>query len=778
MSLKKLSLKKRGYKSFEDWNSDPNHEYIGRNMSRHVAGALGSKWGNPYKPKKGNKNSLKRCLERYENHIRRNPRLFNAVMELEGKELGCWCKPSPCHGDILIKLFRERQGILSYPSCSMSNIPSISSPLRLTGGGSGCTSDCQEDDEVGFQGDGLFVNIPSICSTPLGGENIPECEDVTSDDAIAQGNKILSFVNHESQGNLDNTEFQSSSIFVNNPPISSQSSQNSQYVLNENDPESANRVDSMLEQDIRGILLETGYTIEEISDIISQDRCNESACSEEPSFVDGNMSLLDDIEDPFAILKDLKEKNSERPVIAHLNINSLSPKFEPLTEMVKDSIDFLLVTESKLDDTFPMGQFQIEGFSRPIRLDRNRNGGGLIVFTRDDLTCRELKPRVLYPELECTFLEMRIRHNKWLVLVGYNPQKENISYFLEKVSFEVDKLLPKYDNLLMLGDWNSAVTEECMSHFCDMYELENLIKEPTCFKSTGNPSSIDVILTNKKSKFQNSMTVETGLSDFHKMTVTVMKNHFKKKEPIRIVYHDKSKFDAVRFREKIKYKIERKGNMSLDELQNMIVSDYVQDAPLKEKVLRGNNAPFMNRTLSQAFSTRARLKNKKQKCPTQENEALYRKQRNYCVSLLRKEKKTHYNNIDLSSLKDQKRFYEIVKPKFTGKSKVKEKITLIEKEELIADEGKIAEIMNNYFVDAVSNLGIKKSGCVEVVGRSVKTIEQKIDAILESYKSHPSIVMIKSKVTVTTKFKFKDTNADEMYRKMILLDSKKSNPRR
>ena len=63
VSLKKSSLTCRGYKSFEDWNSDPNHVYIGRNMSHHVAGALGSKWGNPFKAKKNkfkkvNKNSL------------------------------------------------------------------------------------------------------------------------------------------------------------------------------------------------------------------------------------------------------------------------------------------------------------------------------------------------------------------------------------------------------------------------------------------------------------------------------------------------------------------------------------------------------------------------------------------------------------------------------------------------------------------------------------------------------------------------------------------------
>ena len=57
VSLKKYSLTRRGYKSFQDWNTDPNHVYIGRDMSHHVAGALGSKWGNPFKAKKSDKNS-------------------------------------------------------------------------------------------------------------------------------------------------------------------------------------------------------------------------------------------------------------------------------------------------------------------------------------------------------------------------------------------------------------------------------------------------------------------------------------------------------------------------------------------------------------------------------------------------------------------------------------------------------------------------------------------------------------------------------------------------
>ena len=256
----------------------------------------------------------------------------------------------------------------------------------------------------------------------------------------------------------------------------------------------------------------------------------------------------------------MKAKNAERPVIAHLNINSLSSKFEPLGDMVKDNIDFLLVTESKLDDTFPQGQFRINGYTRPIRLDRTRNGGGIIIFVRSDLTCRELKPRVLYLDVECTLLEIRIRQSKWLVVVGYNPHKDQIKHFLDKISVEVDRYIPKYENLLMIGDWNSSVHEEHMKDFCETYELANLIKENTCFKSTENPSSIDIILTNKKNSFQNSMTVETGLSDFHKMTVTVMKKFKKKKDPIKITYHDKKKFDAIKFRDHIKNQIQGKAS--------------------------------------------------------------------------------------------------------------------------------------------------------------------------------------------------------------------------
>ena len=69
--------------------------------------------------------------------------------------------------------------------------------------------------------------------------------------------------------------------------------------------------------------------------------------------------------------------------------------------------------------------------------------------------------------------------------------------------------------------------------------------------------------------------------------------------------------------------------------------------PCLKKVVGGINAPFMNKTLSKAFMTRARLKNKYYKNPTSENKRLFTKQKNFCTNLLKREKKKYYNNLDI-----------------------------------------------------------------------------------------------------------------------------------
>ena len=56
-----------------------------------------------------------------------------------------------------------------------------------------------------------------------------------------------------------------------------------------------------------------------------------------------------------------------------------------LEEIIKDKVDIFLISETKLDSSFPSGQFIIKGYSTPFRLDRNQNGGGLLLYVSEDI---------------------------------------------------------------------------------------------------------------------------------------------------------------------------------------------------------------------------------------------------------------------------------------------------------------------------------------------------------------------------------------------------------
>ena len=74
--------------------------------------------------------------------------------------------------------------------------------------------------------------------------------------------------------------------------------------------------------------------------------------------------------DPKQMLKDIRNSNANKLTFEHLNINSLRKMFDQLTEMVKGFVDIFLISESKLDDSFPEGQFIIDGYHAPFRFDR------------------------------------------------------------------------------------------------------------------------------------------------------------------------------------------------------------------------------------------------------------------------------------------------------------------------------------------------------------------------------------------------------------------------
>ena len=179
----------------------------------------------------------------------------------------------------------------------------------------------------------------------------------------------------------------------------------------------------------------------------------------------------------------------------------------------------------------------------------------------------------------------------------------------------------------------------------------------------------------------------------------------------------------------------------------------------------------MNKSLSKAFMHRSKLKNNYNKKPTETNKLLYKKQRNFCVNLLKKEKKKYYNNLDLRIFDDNKTFWQRIKPLFSDKQNLlQSNIIIVEKEIIISDKKQVAEKLNNFFIEAVESLEIEHYASDNHDGFQLENIGE----IVKMYESHPSILKIKENVNVENKFLFKDMTSQDFEKEISKLNPNKA----
>ena len=255
--------------------------------------------------------------------------------------------------------------------------------------------------------------------------------------------------------------------------------------------------------------------------------------------------------DCFTELKTFRFKNPKNLIMGHLNINSLRNKFESIKPIISPNFDIFLLSETKLDESFPNNQFSISGY-RMFRQDRNCFGGGLCIYVKENIASKQLNLH-LDKETEAIYLETNIRSRKWLIVGLYKPLSQNNSLFLGNMSKNLSRYLDSYENITLL-DFNMTPEDKNLEHFTDTFSLEHLINEPTCFK--GSPSCIDLIMTNRKSLKKNTWVTVTGISDFHKLTAVSLKSQILKAPPKTKTYRNYKTFDENRFNEDLKSKLD------------------------------------------------------------------------------------------------------------------------------------------------------------------------------------------------------------------------------
>ena len=209
-----------------------------------------------------------------------------------------------------------------------------------------------------------------------------------------------------------------------------------------------------------------------------------------------------------------------------------------------------------------------------------------------------------------------------------------------------------------------------MNSFSNVNNLKSLNKEWTCFKSPKNPSFIDLFLTNRSKYFQNTSTIETGISGFHKLVVPVLKMFYKKQKPKIIQNRNYKTFNEPLFIIELDKELAKMdlNNAELTKFHNKFLPELNKHAPIKYKYIRGNISSYMTKYLRKETMLHSRLRNKLLKTKTEEFKQLYNKQRNLCVTLLLKAKTNYFAELDNRILKDDIKFWKTVNSLFSEKA--------------------------------------------------------------------------------------------------------------
>ena len=176
------------------------------------------------------------------------------------------------------------------------------------------------------------------------------------------------------------------------------------------------------------------------------------------------------------------------------------------------------------------------------------------------------------------------------------------------LSEKLDIYSISYDNFIILGDFNIEIEKQQKKHFYDNYSLESLIRQPTCYKSAINPTWVDLSLTDTPQKFQSTCVLETGLSDFHLKTVTIMKKNLKKLKTRTISYKSYKHFSNESHRESPLHELSKEvvvnNDRGFQRFCDININILNRHASRKRKLARSNQMSFITKDLSKAIMQR------------------------------------------------------------------------------------------------------------------------------------------------------------------------------
>ena len=347
-----------------------------------------------------------------------------------------------------------------------------------------------------------------------------------------------------------------------------------------------------------------------------------------------------------AQLESQRKYASKDILMCHLDINSIQNKFEELAATIKKTgAHIAFISETKIDASYPDGQFSIPG-NALHRNDRKKGGGGIMALVSSSLTKKRLKPGKHYKTLELLTLEVKTDAGNIIILGIYRPPRAlcgDYRLVLENELSDVCNWASLQSNsLVVIGDLNLDRLRPDKPEGKVLLDLENkqgfecLITKPTRVEMRGTKVTktlIDVILSNKPELFKYSGNYYPSLSD-HALIYGVLKERVNSNKPKVITFRSFNNFEPDVFRQHLSTAPWHIVQL-FDEVDghahawNVLMNDLLDEvAPVKSMRVRDKDVPYMTSKWKSAIRAKRKAMSKYLKDKTQENWERRRKARN------------------------------------------------------------------------------------------------------------------------------------------------------
>ena len=208
-----------------------------------------------------------------------------------------------------------------------------------------------------------------------------------------------------------------------------------------------------------------------------------------------------------------KNKLNREVLMCHLNINSIQNKFEELASLLKKSrTQLMIVSESKIDSTYPNSQFTISGYGLH-RNDRKKGGGGILAYVSSELICKRSKPVKSYKTIEVIVLDIQLKAKSIIVIGLYRPPNSFTLSYRQQLEDELNHICNwanlQRKSIVVLGDLNldrlrpTSDEGKLLLDLQETHEPDCLISKPTRVQKIGERVSetLKVVLRPKKDFF-------------------------------------------------------------------------------------------------------------------------------------------------------------------------------------------------------------------------------------------------------------------------------------